>query len=196
MFTGLIEELGRIKEREASAEGGARLVIEAGFVDELVAGDSVAVNGVCLTAVDPSAGVFSADAMGVTLERSSLGDLEVGSVVNLERAVRADGRLGGHIVQGHVDGVGAVSATRRDGNALVVTVGCNVDLLRYMVPKGSIAVDGVSLTLAEVHEDGFDVWLIPETQERTRIGQAVPEMRVNLEVDILAKYVERLSTTK
>ena len=157
MFTGLIEELGRIKEREASAEGGARLVIEAGFVDELVAGDSVAVNGVCLTAVDPSAGVFSADAMGVTLERSSLGDLEVGSVVNLERAVRADGRLGGHIVQGHVDGVGAVSATRRDGNALVVTVGCNVDLLRYMVPKGSNAVDGVSLTLAEVHEDGLDV---------------------------------------
>jgi len=196
VFTGLIEELGRIKAREASAEGGARLVIEAGFVDELVAGDSVAVNGVCLTAVDPSAGVFSADAMGVTLERSSLGDLEVGSVVNLERAVRADGRLGGHIVQGHVDGVGAVSATRRDGNALVVTVGCNVDLLRYMVPKGSIAVDGVSLTLAEVHEDGFDVWLIPETQERTRIGQAVPGMRVNLEVDIVAKYVERLSTTK
>ena len=196
MFTGLIEELGRIKAREASDEGGARLVIEAGFVNELVAGDSVAVNGVCLTAVDPVAGVFSADAMGVTLERSSLGDLEVGSVVNLERALRADGRLGGHIVQGHVDGVGAVSATRRDGNALVVTVGCSVDLLRYMVPKGSIAVDGVSLTLAEVHEDGFDVWLIPETQERTRIGQAELGMRVNLEVDILAKYVERLSTTK
>jgi len=196
MFTGLIEELGRIKAREASAEGGARLVIEAGFVDELAAGDSVAVNGVCLTAVDPSSGVFAADAMGVTLDRSSLGDLEVGSVVNLERALRADGRLGGHIVQGHVDGVGVVSATRSDGNALVVTVGCAAELLRYMVPKGSIAVDGVSLTLAEVHEDGFDVWLIPETQERTRIGQAELGMRVNLEVDILAKYVEKLSTTK
>ena len=196
MFTGLIEELGRIKAREAAAEGGARLVIEAGFVDELAAGDSVAVNGVCLTAVDPSNGVFAADAMGVTLDRSSLGDLEVGSVVNLERALRADGRLGGHIVQGHVDGVGAVSATRRDGNALVVTVGCSAELLRYMVAKGSIAVDGVSLTLAEVHEDGFDVWLIPETQERTRIGRAELGMRVNLEVDILAKYVERLSTTK
>ncbi|MCX6394462.1 MAG: riboflavin synthase [Solirubrobacterales bacterium] len=196
MFTGLIEELGRIKAREASAEGGARLVIEAGFVDELAAGDSVAVNGVCLTAVDPSNGVFAADAMGVTLDRSSLGDLEVGSVVNLERALRADGRLGGHIVQGHVDGVGVVSATRRDGNALVVTVGCAAELLRYMVPKGSIAVDGVSLTLAEVHEDGFDVWLIPETQERTRIGQAELGMRVNLEVDILAKYVEKLSTKK
>jgi riboflavin synthase len=196
MFTGLIEELGRIKAREASAEGGARLVIEAGFVDELAAGDSVAVNGVCLTAVDPSSGVFAADAMGVTLDRSSLGDLEVGSVVNLERALRADGRLGGHIVQGHVDGVGVVSATRSDGNALVVTVECAAELLRYMVPKGSIAVDGVSLTLAEVHEDGFDVWLIPETQERTRIGQAELGMRVNLEVDILAKYVEKLSTTK
>lgn len=194
MFTGLIEELGTIAERLPESEGGAQLVISASFADELKAGDSVAVNGVCLTAMNPGNGTFSADAMAVTLDRSSLGDIEPGGVVNLERALRADGRLGGHIVQGHVDGVGTVSATRPDGNALVVSVEAPSDLMRYMVPKGSIALDGVSLTLAEVREDGFDVWLIPETCERTRIGSAEVGMRVNLEVDILAKYVEKLNS--
>ena len=152
MFTGLIEELGTIAERLPESEGGAQLVISASFADELKAGDSVAVNGVCLTAMNPGNGTFSADAMAVTLDRSSLGDIEPGGVVNLERALRADGRLGGHIVQGHVDGVGTVSATRPDGNALVVSVEAPSDLMRYMVPKGSIALDGVSLTLAEVRE--------------------------------------------
>ncbi|MEI7558984.1 MAG: riboflavin synthase [Actinomycetes bacterium] len=194
MFTGLIEELGTIAERLPESEGGAQLVISASFADELQAGDSVAVNGVCLTAMNPGNGTFSADAMAVTLDRSSLGDIEPGGVVNLERALRADGRLGGHIVQGHVDGVGTVSATKPDGNALVVSVEAPSDLMRYMVPKGSIALDGVSLTLAEVREDGFDVWLIPETCERTRIGSAEVGMRVNLEVDILAKYVEKLNS--
>jgi len=194
VFTGLIEELGTIAERLPESEGGAQLVISASFADELQAGDSVAVNGVCLTAMNPGNGTFSADAMAVTLDRSSLGDIEPGGVVNLERALRADGRLGGHIVQGHVDGVGTVSATKPDGNALVVSVEAPSDLMRYMVPKGSIALDGVSLTLAEVREDGFDVWLIPETCERTRIGSAEVGMRVNLEVDILAKYVEKLNS--
>ncbi|MCX6388247.1 MAG: riboflavin synthase [Solirubrobacterales bacterium] len=194
MFTGLIEELGTIAERRPESEGGAQLVISASFADELKAGDSVAVNGVCLTAMNPGNGTFSADAMAVTLDRSSLGDLEPGGVVNLERALRADGRLGGHIVQGHVDGVGTVMATKPDGNALVVSVEAPSALMRYMVPKGSIALDGVSLTLAEVREDGFDVWLIPETCERTRIGSAEVGMRVNLEVDILAKYVEKLNS--
>ena len=194
MFTGLIEELGTIAERLPESEGGAQLVISASFADELNAGDSVAVNGVCLTAMNPGNGTFSADAMAVTLDRSSLGDIEPGGVVNLERALRADGRLGGHIVQGHVDGVGTVSATKPDGNALVVSVEAPSALMRYMVPKGSIALDGVSLTLAEVREDGFDVWLIPETCERTRIGSAEVGMRVNLEVDILAKYVEKLNS--
>ncbi len=192
MFTGLVEEKGRVAALETLAGGGARIVVEATFADELGVGDSVAVNGVCLTALDPANGTFSADAMGETLSRSSLGDIKVGSEVNLERALRADARLGGHIVQGHVDGTGEVSAVREDGNALVVTVRCPSELLRYIVEKGSIAVDGVSLTVADVDSDGFTVWLIPETRESTRIGSSVLGMRVNLEVDILAKYVEKL----
>lgn len=192
MFTGLVEEKGRVNALQPVDGGGARIVIEAALADGLKVGDSVAVNGVCLTALDPDGRSFAADAMGETLSRSSLGDLEVGSEVNLERALRADARLGGHIVQGHVDGTGEVTATREDGNALVVTVSCPPDLLRYVVEKGSIAVDGVSLTVARVDAEGFDVWLIPETRENTRIGSSVPGMRVNLEVDILAKYVEKL----
>ena len=192
MFTGLVEEQGRVSALERLDEGGARIVIEASFSDELAAGDSVAVNGVCLTALEPGGGTFAADAMGETLMRSSLGDLEVGSRVNLERALRADARLGGHIVQGHVDGTGEVSSAREDGNALVVSISAPRELLRYVVEKGSIAVDGVSLTVASVDQDGFSVWLIPETRESTRIGSAVSGMRVNLEVDILAKYVEKL----
>ncbi|MEI6448248.1 MAG: riboflavin synthase [Actinomycetes bacterium] len=192
MFTGLVEEKGRVNALQPVEGGGARIVIEADLADGLEVGDSVAVNGVCLTALEPGGRSFAADAMGETLTRSSLGDLEVGSEVNLERALRADARLGGHIVQGHVDGTGEVTKAREDGNALVVTVLCPPDLLRYIVEKGSIAVDGVSLTVAAVDGEGFDVWLIPETRENTRIGSAVPGMRVNLEVDILAKYVEKL----
>ena len=194
VFTGLVEEKGRVRALQPVDGGGARIVIEAGLADGLQVGDSVAVNGVCLTALEPDGQSFAADAMGETLSRSSLGDLDVGSEVNLERALRADARLGGHIVQGHVDATGQVTATRVDGNALVVTIGCPSDLLRYVVEKGSIAVDGVSLTVARVDGEGFDVWLIPETRQNTRIGSAVPGMRVNLEVDILAKYVEKLIT--
>jgi riboflavin synthase len=192
MFTGLVEEKGRVAALETLSGGGARIVVEASFAEELAVGDSVAVNGVCLTALEPGNGTFAADAMGETLSRSSLGDIEIGSEVNLERALRADARLGGHIMQGHVDGTGEVSVVREDGNALVVTVRCPSELLRYIVEKGSIAVDGVSLTVAAVDADGFIVWLIPETRESTRIGSSVPGMRVNLEVDILAKYVEKL----
>ena len=196
MFTGLIEELGEVSSLDADGDGGARITIAASFGSQLTQGESVAVNGVCLTAVEPGDLGFSADAMNVTLLRSSLGDLEPGSPVNLERALAAGGRLGGHIVQGHVDGVGEVTSIRPDGNAAVVSIAAPEDLLRYMVPKGSIAVDGVSLTLAEVRAEGFDVWLIPETRERTRIGTAQPGMRVNLEVDILAKYVEKLTAPR
>lgn len=192
MFTGLVEELGRVAEITRLAEGGARIAIEASFASELGVGDSVAVNGVCLTALEPVDGRFHADAMGETLARSSLGDLEPGAAVNLERALRADARLGGHIVQGHVDGTGEVASAREDGNALVVSISAPQELLRYIVEKGSIAVDGVSLTVASVDAGGFSVWLIPETRENTRIGSAVSGMRVNLEVDILAKYVEKL----
>ena len=194
MFTGLIEDLGELAELESN-ELGARLTIRSALVGQLSEGDSVAVNGVCLTATEIDAESFSADAMNETLSRSSLGDAEPGSALNLELPVRANGHLGGHIVQGHVDGVGSIAATREDGIALVVTVAAAPELLRYVAEKGSIAVDGVSLTVARVDDQGFDVWLIPETTQRTNLGGAALGRTVNLEVDILAKYVERLLTT-
>ena len=195
MFTGLVEEKGTILAIGEGEGGGSRLKIACGFAGELSNGDSVAVNGVCLTALSPGAGAFEADAMGETLARSSLGDLAQGSEVNLERALRADARLGGHIVQGHVDATGTVVSASEDGNALVVRIGCGQAVLRYIVEKGSIAVDGVSLTVSAVTDEWFEVWLIPETRERTLIGSASPGTRVNLEVDILAKYVEKLVTS-
>ena len=194
MFTGLIEDLGELAELESS-ELGARLTIRSALAAQLSEGDSVAVNGVCLTATEIDAESFSADAMNETLSRSSLGDAEPGSALNLELPVRANGHLGGHIVQGHVDGVGSIAATREDGIALVVTVAAAPELLRYVAEKGSIAVDGVSLTVSRVDDQGFDVWLIPETTQRTNLGGAALGRTVNLEVDILAKYVERLLTT-
>ena len=194
MFTGLIEDLGELAELKSN-ELGARLTIRSALAAQLSEGDSVAVNGVCLTATEIDAESFSADAMNETLSRSSLGDAEPGSALNLELPVRANGHLGGHIVQGHVDGVGSIAATREDGIALVVTVAAAPELLRYVAEKGSIAVDGVSLTVSSVEDQGFDVWLIPETTQRTNLGGAALGRTVNLEVDILAKYVERLLTT-
>ncbi len=194
MFTGLIEDLGELAELKSN-ELGARLTIRSALAAQLSEGDSVAVNGVCLTATEIDAESFSADAMNETLSRSSLGDAEPGSALNLELPVRANGHLGGHIVQGHVDGVGSIAATREDGIALVVTVAAAPELLRYVAEKGSIAVDGVSLTVSRVDDQGFDVWLIPETTQRTNLGGAALGRTVNLEVDILAKYVERLLTT-
>ena len=194
MFTGLIEDLGELAELESN-ELGARLTIRSALAAQLSEGDSVAVNGVCLTATEIDAESFSADAMNETLSRSSLGDAEPGSALNLELPVRANGHLGGHIVQGHVDGVGSIAATREDGIALVVTVAAAPELLRYVAEKGSIAVDGVSLTVSRVDDQGFDVWLIPETTQRTNLGGAALGRTVNREVDILAKYVERLLTT-
>jgi riboflavin synthase len=196
MFTGLIEDLGELSVLESN-ELGARLTIRSVLAAQLSEGDSVAVNGVCLTATGIGVESFSADAMNETLSRSSLGTAEPGSSLNLELPVRANGHLGGHIVQGHIDGVGTIVATREDGIALVLTVSAAPELLRYVAEKGSIAVDGVSLTVASVDDAGFDVWLIPETTQRTNLGAAEPGRTVNLEVDILAKYVERLlSTTK
>jgi riboflavin synthase len=196
MFTGLIEDLGELSVLESN-ELGARLTIRSVLAAQLSEGDSVAVNGVCLTATGIGVESFSADAMNETLSRSSLGTAEPGSSLNLELPVRANGHLGGHIVQGHIDGVGTIATTREDGIALVLTVSAAPELLRYVAEKGSIAVDGVSLTVASVDDAGFDVWLIPETTQRTNLGAAEPGRTVNLEVDILAKYVERLlSTTK
>jgi riboflavin synthase len=191
VFTGLVADLGTIAEVHSTTDG-VRLAIESPLASELSEGDSVAVNGVCLTAVGLCGDRFGADVMHETLRRSSLGEVTPGAHVNLELPLQAQGRLGGHIVQGHVDGVGAISETRDDGFARVVTIAADPDLLRYVVEKGSIAVDGVSLTVARVDDDSFDVSLIPETLERTNLGAARPGTPVNLEVDILAKYVEKL----
>jgi riboflavin synthase len=192
MFTGLVHAQGRIASIEESGDG-ARLLVVAEPALALAAGDSVAVNGVCLTVVEPRDGAFAADVMRETLRRSSLGALAVGSLVNLELPLRPHDRLGGHFVQGHVDGVGTVAEVREEGFARVVRIEAEPPLLRYVVEKGSIAVDGVSLTVAAADASSFEVSLIPETLARTTLGAAEPGRTVNLEVDVLAKYVEKLA---
>ena len=192
LFTGLVQDKGVVAAVHETTDG-VRLAIDSPLADELSEGDSVAVNGVCLTATGMCGGTrFGADVMHETLRRSSLGGVGEGSGVNLELPLRAADRLGGHVVQGHVDGVGVVGGVRDDGFARVVTVEAGTDLLRYVVEKGSIAVDGVSLTVARVDGTSFDVSLIPETLDRTTLGDAEPGRTVNLEVDVLAKYVEKL----
>ena len=191
MFTGLVADLGTVAALEATADG-VRLRVRSGLAGELHEGDSVAVNGVCLTATRLADGEFSADVMHETLRRSSLAAVADGARVNLELPLRAADRLGGHVVQGHVDGVGSVRDAVADGFARVVTIDAPPELLRYVVEKGSIAVDGVSLTVASVTADTFSVSLIPETLERTNLGAAAPGTPLNLEVDVLAKYVEKL----
>ena len=191
MFTGLVETTARIRSVEPDGDG-VRLEVETPLARELEHGDSIAVNGVCLTAVEPRDGSFRADVMAETLRRSSLGPLGAGDEVNVELALRAGDRLGGHMVQGHVDGTGTVEEVRDEGFARVVRIACGPEILRYVVEKGSIAVDGVSLTVASVDDAGFSVSLIPETLERTTLGGAAPGRVVNLEVDVLAKYVEKL----
>jgi riboflavin synthase len=191
MFTGLIADLGSVTALERSADG-ARLRIGTRLASQLAQGDSVAVNGVCLTAIDIRDGGFAAEAMDETLRRSALGALEPGARVNLELALRADGRLGGHVVQGHVDGTGVVSEIREEGIARVLSIDTAPEVARYLVEKGSIAVNGVSLTVSALCEDGFEVSLIPETLQRTNLGSMTVGDRVNLEVDVLAKHVERL----
>ncbi|MEA2256423.1 MAG: riboflavin synthase [Solirubrobacteraceae bacterium] len=191
MFTGLVADLGTVAGVDATADG-VRLAIASPLARELSEGDSVAVNGVCLTATDVDGERFGADVMRETLRRSSLAEVREGTRVNLELPLAAHDRLGGHIVQGHVDGVGSVRGAREDGFARIVTIEADPELLRYVVEKGSIAVDGVSLTVARVDDAGFDVSLIPETLQRTNLGGAATGTPVNLEVDILAKYVEKL----
>ena len=193
VFTGLVADLGTVAAREVTGDG-VRLRVRSALAGELREGDSVAVNGVCLTATEVAGGGFAADVMHETLRRSSLAEAAPGTRVNLELPLRAQDRLGGHVVQGHVDGVGSVSAAEDDGFARVVTIDAPPALLRYVVEKGSIAVDGVSLTVSSVSPDTFAVSLIPETLERTNLGAAAPGTPVNLEVDVLAKYVEKLVT--
>jgi riboflavin synthase len=191
MFTGLVAERGRVVSAERS-DDGVRVTIASTLTGEVGEGDSVAVNGVCLTATDLDGDRFVAEVMNETLHRSSLAGLEAGAEVNLELPLRASDRLGGHIVQGHVDGTGTVLELTDDGFARRVRIGADPGLLRYVVAKGSIAVDGVSLTVAELDDASFTVSLIPETLQRTNLGAAAPGVTVNLEVDVLAKYVEKL----
>lgn len=197
MFTGIVEELGEVVRLELGAES-ARIVVRGPLVvQDAGPGSSIAVNGCCLTVVDldVEAGTFGADVMLETLRRTSLSGLAAGAVVNLERPVPAGGRLGGHVVQGHVDGTGTVLERTPGDRWELVRIGLPADLARYVVEKGSIAVDGISLTVTAVGTDSFTVSLIPETLTRTTLGRRGPGEPVNLEVDVLAKYVERLIAT-
>lgn len=192
MFTGIVEEMGTIR---AVRRGRSSSVLSIGasmVLSDLKIGDSVAVNGVCLTATGKDDGGFTADVMHETLDRSSLGALSVGSRVNLERAMAADGRFGGHIVSGHIDGTGRITATRRDDNAVWYTVEAAPALLRYVVEKGSVTIDGISLTVATVTERDFSVSVIPHTAAVTILGEKRAGDTVNLETDIIGKYVEKL----
>jgi riboflavin synthase len=192
VFTGLVAALGSISGIERSRNGVRVTVAADGIASELHEGDSVAVNGVCLTAVGVGDRWFTAEVMNETLARSSLHAAAVGMPVNLELPLRASDRLGGHVVQGHVDGVGSIDELVDDGFAVRVRVSAPAAVLRYVVEKGSIAIDGVSLTVAAVDRDSFTVSLIPETLQRTNLGSAKPGTTVNLEVDLFAKYVEKL----
>ncbi len=189
VFTGLVAGKGTVRTLR-----DGRLEVETPLAAELSSGDSVAVNGVCLTAVQPDGASFQADVMPETLRRSSLAPLGEGDEVNLELPLRAGDRMGGHMVQGHVDATGRVEEVREEGFSRVVRVSAASDSLRYVVEKGSIAVDGVSLTVSAVDEEAFEVSLIPETLERTTLGNAGAGAPVNLEVDVVAKYVEKLAS--
>jgi riboflavin synthase len=191
MFTGLVMDIGKVESVESGPEG-ARLRIATSLEPEIASGDSVAVDGVCLTATIADAGGFETEAMNQTLDVTSLGGLEAGGRVNLELAMKASDRLGGHIVQGHVDGVGTVVSMTEDGFARRLRVSLGIELSRYVVEKGSIALGGVSLTVAALGDDWVEVSLIPETLERTSLGELAQGDRLNVECDIVAKYVERI----
>lgn len=193
MFTGLVEEVGRVA-RVTPSEAGARVTIAAPLVtDGLAIGDSVAVDGACLTAVEIADGTFAVDAVAETLRRTCLGDRGPGDPVNLERALPATARFGGHIVQGHVDGTGTVHSARHEGESVVLRIAAPAEVLRYVVEKGSITVDGISLTVAGRDDTGFLIALIPHTMTATTLGPAAVGRAVNLEVDLVAKYVEALA---
>ncbi len=196
MFTGIVEEVGVVRALRRGERSCVLSIGAKGILSDLSIGDSVAVNGVCLTASGVDGGGFTADVMHETLDRSALGALAPGSPVNLERAMAANGRFGGHLVSGHIDGTGTIAAKRRDGNAVWYTVKTRPSLLRYVVEKGSIAMDGISLTVAAVGEDRFSVSVIPHTAAETILGGKGPGEQVNLETDLIGKYVEKLLGTE
>ncbi|MDD7515366.1 riboflavin synthase [Ruminococcus flavefaciens] len=192
MFTGIIEEVGTVKAVKRSGTSSFIEIQAKKVLEDVHLGDSIAVNGVCLTVTHFGGGVFRADVMNETLSRSSLGSLTSGSPVNLERAMAAGGRFGGHIVSGHIDGTGTVSDIKNDGIAVWYTIAAPRELLRYIVEKGSIAIDGISLTVAKVTDTSFSVSIIPHTAAQTILGTKKTGDTVNLENDIIGKYVEKL----
>lgn len=192
MFTGIIEEVGSIRHIRMGSASCVITVAASKVLADVHIGDSIAVNGTCLTVCRFDGGSFSADVMPETMRRTNLGTLAPGSAVNLERAMAANGRFGGHIVSGHIDGTGTVSSLRREDNAVWVTIAAGAPLLRYIVEKGSIAIDGISLTVAKVSPQDFAVSVIPHTGEETTLLHRKPGDIVNLECDVIAKYVEKL----
>ena len=192
MFTGIVEELGQVKALSLRGNSGTLTVKAKKVLEGTKIGDSIAVNGVCLTVTNMKNNEFSADVMAETVRRSSLGALRDGSYVNLERAMAADGRFGGHIVSGHIDGTGVIRSMIREENAIWVSIGTSPQILHLIVEKGSICIDGISLTVAKVEEEGFQVSVIPHTGEETTLLEKVPGDPVNLENDVIGKYVERL----
>ena len=192
MFTGIVEEIGTVERVRRGAASAELRILARIVLEDIHLGDSIAVNGVCLTVTDFDGAGFSADVMHETLNRSSLAGLAAGSVVNLERAMAANGRFGGHIVAGHVDGVGHISDIRRDDTAVWYTVHAGPEILRYVVEKGSIAIDGISLTVAAVDGEGFSVSTIPHTVAQTNLSQRRRGDPVNLETDVVGKYIEKL----
>ena len=192
MFTGIVEEKGKVKSLNLSGKSG-RISIEANTVlENTKIGDSIAVNGVCLTVTSLTASGFTADVMAETCRRSSLGNCRAGDVVNLERAMAAEGRFGGHIVSGHIDGTGTIESMIREENAILITISAAQNILRLIVEKGSICIDGISLTVVRVTEKDFTVSVIPHTLTCTNLGNKKKGDIINLENDVIAKYVERL----
>lgn len=192
MFTGIIEETGTIKKVIEGGESGSIAIRASKVLEDAKIGDSIAVNGVCLTVTSMQGDGFTADVMAETLRRTNLGALSIGSKVNLERAMAANGRFGGHIVAGHIDGTGKITSLSPEGNAVWVTVAADAEILRYIVPKGSITIDGISLTVAYVDSSVFKVSVIPHTGEETTLLNKKPGDMVNLENDIVGKYIEKL----
>jgi riboflavin synthase len=195
MFTGIIEEIGTVEGLNQSGDI-CRLTIRAPKVlQDAVLGDSIAVNGICLTVTSMTKDTFQADVMGETIRRTSLSEVKRGGHVNLERAMQLGGRFGGHIVSGHVDGTGTILSVKKEGNAIWYQIGAAPEILRYIIEKGSITIDGISLTVAKLDASSFSVSIIPHTRKETILGEKKPGNKVNLENDLIGKYVERLLTT-
>lgn len=193
MFTGIVEEIGTIERVVSGARSGSLTICADKVLDDVHLGDSIAVNGTCLTVVDIKKSCFTADVMAETMRRTNLGTLVRGSHVNLERAMPLNGRFGGHIVSGHIDGVGTIISMRREENAVWVRISADGSVMKYIVEKGSVALDGISLTVAEVRADSFSVSVIPHTSKETTFLEHDVGYKINIECDIIGKYVEKLT---